>query len=111
MTIGAVGEAGTAVSAESMTTVPLGSGILKGVGTLATFSSDGAAVTTIVGRWALSGLNLLAGGGLSGQEMNQDVVTFLNDLSSVLAANGGLDKGRRMSTLRRRGRMIRAKPT
>ncbi|OYQ31370.1 hypothetical protein CHU95_19605 [Niveispirillum lacus] len=70
-------------------TVP-GSGQVGGMGMLAGFGAGGMVTKGAESRWAQSGLNLLAGGGLAGQELNPEVLEFLNDLSSVIATDGGL---------------------
>lgn len=48
--------------------------------------NTGIAAKGVEARWAQSGISLLAGGGLSGQEMNPEVVAFLNDLSQAFTA-------------------------
>lgn len=53
-------------------------------------AGTGAAPKGMEARWSQSGISLLAGGGLTGQEMNPEVVAFLNDLSTVFAAAGPL---------------------
>ncbi|MBJ7416375.1 MAG: hypothetical protein JHC88_13155, partial [Niveispirillum sp.] len=65
----------------------LGGG-LKGLNlsNLSNMAGTGTAAKGMEGRWAQSGISLLAGGGLTGQEMNPEVVAFLNDLSSAFAA-------------------------
>ncbi len=69
-----------------------GSGLLKMAGALNSAMGNGNGLTArpMEGRWAQSGLNLLAGGALAGQEMDQEVIAFLNDLSRVISADGGL---------------------
>lgn len=67
-----------------------GGGLLKGLNGFSTLAGTGTAVRGMEGRWAQSGLNLLAGGALAGQEMDQEVVAFLNDLSSAISADGSL---------------------
>lgn len=67
-----------------------GTALLKGAGALAGLAGNGIQGKGVEGRWAQSGLNLLAGGGLTGQEMNPEVLDFLNDLSSVIAASSAM---------------------
>lgn len=50
----------------------------------------GSKAGTVDGRWAQAGLNLLAAGGLQGQELNEEVVAFLNDLSTALGGQDAL---------------------
>ncbi len=94
-----LGEAGLALAGDGTATalaVPQGvaaapgSALLNGMGMLNGLSGNAVAGKPTEGRWAQSGLNLLAGGGLTGQEINPEVLDFLNDLSSVIAANGSL---------------------
>lgn len=72
------------------TGLPAGLGALLGGGlkglNLSGPDGAGTAAKGMEGRWAQSGISLLAGGGLTGQEMNPEVVAFLNDLSSAFAA-------------------------
>ncbi len=67
----------------------LGGGGLNGLN-LSNLAGTGAAPKGMEARWSQSGISLLAGGGLTGQEMNPEVVAFLNDLSTVFAAAGPL---------------------
>lgn len=65
-----------------------GSGLLKGLNLSGQASNSAAMGKMTEGRWAQSGLTLLAGGALAGQELNQEVVAFLNDLSTALHGDG-----------------------
>lgn len=61
----------------------------QGLRNLALTGAGGKA-GTVDGRWAQAGLNLLAAGGLQGQELNEEVVAFLNDLSTALGGQNAL---------------------
>lgn len=61
----------------------------QGLRGLALAAGNGKAGATD-GRWTQAGLNLLAAGGLQGQELNEDVVAFLNDLSAAIGNKDGL---------------------
>lgn len=78
-------------------TVPSGRGALLGGGfnltNMAVAASSGNGAKGIEARWAQSGISLLANGSLSGQEMNPEVVAFLNDLSQAFNAASPLADG------------------
>jgi flagellar hook-length control protein FliK len=78
-------------------TVPSGLGALLGGGfnltNMAVAASSGNGAKGIEARWAQSGISLLANGSLSGQEMNPEVVAFLNDLSQAFNAASPLTDG------------------
>ncbi|MFV3126047.1 flagellar hook-length control protein FliK [Niveispirillum sp. KHB5.9] len=63
-------------------------GLLQGLNLAAPAGAGSQSGKLLEGRWAQSGLNLLAGGALAGQEMNQEVVAFLNDLTTAISAEG-----------------------
>lgn len=69
---------------------PSGLGALLGGGfnltNMTGTANAGNGAKGIEARWAQSGISLLANGSLSGQEMNPEVVAFLNDLSQALTA-------------------------
>lgn len=79
-----------AMSMPSPPTALTGGGLLTGLNNLALSAGTGTTARGMEGRWAQSGLTLLSGGGLAGQEMNEEVVAFLNDLSGAFKAGGGL---------------------
>ncbi|AUN33462.1 flagellar hook-length control protein FliK [Niveispirillum cyanobacteriorum] len=76
---------------------PSGLGALLGGGfnltNMAGTANAGNGAKGIEARWAQSGISLLANGSLSGQEMNPEVVAFLNDLSQAFTAASPLSDG------------------
>lgn len=76
---------------------PSGLGALLGGGfnltNIAGAANAGNGAKGIEARWAQSGISLLANGSLSGQEMNPEVVAFLNDLSQAFNAASPLSDG------------------
>ncbi|KPF85789.1 hypothetical protein IP70_10060 [alpha proteobacterium AAP38] len=76
---------------------PSGLGALLGGGfnltNMAGAANAGNGAKGIEARWAQSGISLLANGSLSGQEMNPEVVAFLNDLSQAFTAASPLSEG------------------
>lgn len=79
---------GAITGATSGIALPTGLGALLSGGLKGLQISPQAGANAVKGleaRWAQSGINLLSGGNLSGQEIDQELVSFLNDLSSALS--------------------------